>query len=104
MFLVCALIYLYIYTQKRANSYRKERKLLEIEYDRDVVKVIMSKFEVLQNNRIAKEVGKYTGRFQQWYDINKRTEMRRRVSESSSITLLNGLRIIAVASLVYGFM
>ncbi|MDD2566115.1 MAG: ABC transporter ATP-binding protein [Candidatus Gracilibacteria bacterium] len=39
-------------------KYRKARKELNIEYDRNVIKIVMSKFEILQNNRILTESNK----------------------------------------------
>ncbi len=42
---------------KRTRYIRKERRDIVVQYDRSLVRLIMSKFEVLQNDKIEKELG-----------------------------------------------
>jgi len=39
-------------------KYRNQRKDEEVSYDRNVIKIIMSKFEILQNNKFSYEANK----------------------------------------------
>lgn len=44
-----------VYGNNLSLKYRKLRKDAGVEYDRNIIKIIMSKFEVLQNNRFKSE-------------------------------------------------
>jgi hypothetical protein len=41
---------------KRMRKMRYQRRDVMIETDRSIIKIIMSKFEILQNNKIVKEL------------------------------------------------
>lgn len=44
------------FLNSRSSEWRKKRVDTMNEYDRQIVKMIMSKFEILQNNRIGREI------------------------------------------------
>ena len=44
------------FLNNKSTHWRKKRVDVMNEYDRQIVKMIMSKFEILQNNRIAREI------------------------------------------------
>ena len=54
----CLMILIIAYWNNLSLKYRKIRKDETIEYDRNILKIIMSKFEILQNNRFADEENK----------------------------------------------
>jgi hypothetical protein len=63
MFLIVIGVFVIILTiawngNKRMRGIRKERRDVMIKIDRNVIRFIMSKFEILQNSKIAKELKK----------------------------------------------
>jgi hypothetical protein len=44
------------FLNKKVLSWRNKRIVTENEYDRQLTKMIMSKFEILQNNKIGREL------------------------------------------------
>ena len=46
---------------QRMKILRRERRDILIKVDRNFIRVIMSKFEILQNSRLIKEVEKISG-------------------------------------------
>jgi hypothetical protein len=59
-----------------------------VEYNRDIIRIIMSKFEILQNSKIDSELGKMIEYIPKWYGFNKLINFQKARSDIVSISLL----------------
>jgi ABC-type multidrug transport system fused ATPase/permease subunit len=95
------ILWIYIYSQNKANIYRRLRKTILIAYERDFVRLIMSKFEVLQNWRINDEINKQARYFKEWEENNMHIDSRRTVGGISSVFTIQWLRVLAISAIIY---
>ena len=100
--LVWLVILVYILTQKKANHHRRIRREYYIQYMSDFVKIIMSKFEILQTGNSSKELSKFDVQFPRRYEQNKKIETMRYLSEAFSVSMIDGLRVFAMISVIAG--
>lgn len=100
--LLIIIISVYVKTQNFANKERRGRKYLHVEYMGHMVKMIMSKFEVLQSWNIGRDFVSYPTMFSQWYNHNKRIENMRFIGEGFAVLIVDGLKIFAIGLLLYG--
>lgn len=101
--IVALIVWLYVVSQMKANEARRERKVLWVGQSRDMIRIIMSKFEVLQNGKIIDEIKKQKKIFIDWYGINKKIDLQKLISEWGAMILIEGVRILALVSLLYWF-
>lgn len=99
--LIWSVIVVYIITQTKANAFRRIRREYYIEYMRDFVKVIMSKFEILQTWQLQHELDRFENQFPRWYRVNKKIETLRFTSEWFSVVMIDWLRVFAIISVMY---
>mgnify|MGYP003867987123 CR=1 FL=1 len=100
--LVFLVVFVYVIAQHKANVYRRRRRKSYIAYMGDFVKIIMSKFEILQSWKIKLEFWKFNQHFDDRYEANKWTQTMHFISESFSVFLIDALRILAILSVVFG--
>lgn len=98
------IIVMYVFSQNRANMWRRKRKILHIQYMRELVRVIMSKFEVLQHGHVEKDLRKHAYIFGRWYRYNRHIENMHVLWESVSVFVVDGLKILSIVIVLYGFL
>ncbi len=102
LILACLIITIYIITQKTANKTRNVRKIVQVEIARDIVRIIMSKFEILQSNN-PHEFDKYDKWQEIWLKCNEKVETYRVISDTHTTIWINGLKIFSIFLLIINF-
>ncbi len=87
--------------QSQVNVYRRIRKGIYVEYMRDFVKMIMSKFEILQANKFGNESEKMSKKFEKRFLLNKKTERVRFLPDAYSLFIIEWLKIASIGLLIY---
>ncbi len=74
MSIITAILVLVVYLSKHTSFYRRQRKENNVKITGLLAKVIMSKFEILQNNSVEKETEKMDVVYDySWYLARKQT-------------------------------
>ncbi len=95
------IIWIYIITQNKANIYRRARKLILIDYERQFVRLVMSKFEVLQNWKIDHEIESQDPLFDRREENNRPIDHQRTIWWISASLTVDWLRILAIAVILF---
>lgn len=102
LILISVILVVYIKLQMIAFDYRRSRHVLYIDYMRDFVKIIMSKFETLQSDNFSRDTQWRDASFQKRIDINYYIEMTYAWWEIFAVIIIDALKLIAIASVTYG--
>lgn len=90
------IFYLTYIFQLKAKKYRDERKDVTIDVTRNFVKILMSKFEVLQNNKIEQESLKITNKLQRYLYLNLKVNDFNVISEVWVKFLIDSSKILII--------
>lgn len=90
----------HIISQAQANLARRARKSVYIEYMRDFVRIIMSKFEVLQANKLSKDFERWKPIFNIRRACNLRVEKMRFIGDTTAKLLIDGLKVVAIIAVL----
>gem|GEM_PF-1911484 len=89
-------------TEVKKNIRREERKTYFVEQSRHLVKVLMAKFEILQNNRAYNEIKLMKERFHNVYLVNRHVHFRVAVQNIISAIIKDGIKVAAIAFIGMG--
>lgn len=101
IWIILLILLVYIYWESYNQKYRKDRKKMHVEYNKDTIKIIMSKFEILQNSKINLETKKMSSYIPTRYEFNKKINNWKAKSDITSILLIEWIRIIIILSITY---
>ncbi|MDD2486853.1 MAG: ABC transporter ATP-binding protein [Candidatus Gracilibacteria bacterium] len=77
------------FLQKKCLFYRIQKKTVESEYMRQFIRNIMSKFEILQSNKINKEIGNLNGKINEALEINKKQHVYEHITYNTGNVTTN---------------
>lgn len=86
----------------KASYRRGKTKEVSIETDRNVVRQVMSKFEILQSNKYNAEIGRYIELINENLGFRHKEKFRQTIGYDGSIFLVNILRAVIIAIIGYG--
>ncbi len=103
LIIVIVVLVVHVISQAKANQARRVRKWVYVEYMRDFIRIIMSKFEVLQSNKIAQDLEKQEPVFEVWKACNLKVEKMRFVGDLTAKLLIDWLKVVAIIAVLWWF-